>query len=109
MPACCAAPHSAVTPLTKARALLLLAALLSAAPFAHAQAPAEKLKKIEREVEQRKARAAELVKQREDLSREMDSLRGDLTQSAAQVRAREQELSDAERGLNFRAAVFRQS
>jgi murein hydrolase activator len=80
---------------------IALASLLVAVPMApaHAQAPAEKLKKIEREVEQRKARAAELARQREELAREMDSLRGDLTQAATQVRAREQELSEAERGL----------
>jgi septal ring factor EnvC (AmiA/AmiB activator) len=79
--------------------LLFATALLLAAPLSHAQAPAEKLKKIEKEVEQRKARAAELAKQREDLAREMESLRGDLTNAATQVRAREQDLSEAERGL----------
>ena len=77
-------------------ALVAIGMIVMAATAAAAQAPAERLRALERQAEASRAKAAELAKRTEALQKELDEQRENLTEAAAQVRAGEEELSRIE-------------
>jgi murein hydrolase activator len=81
------------------RALLLVAALVAAAPDAAAQAPETRAKRIERQIEDARLRDKLLLQDRDALIRELQQLQGETGAAAAEIQATEAQVAGTERRL----------